>query len=492
MDVEAWAKLSLIEKGLGNYPQAENCARRALALNPKLAYGHYALGQALHSQMQRVAAIASYRAATALMPDLADAHYLLGLALHEQGEIADATASLRQALRCRPDFPEALAELGAVCLDVGEVEAGLDKLQHAVRLQPTHLAALGNISHALRLLGQNQEALDNFRHALLLAPHNVDLMAGLAGLLEKIGQPQEAQSLVDKALQLDPMHVTSHLVAARMERGTHSLQAAVDRLQSLLQPTLPVDLSAEIMLELGQIHDQMGDASRAYPLILEGKRRKAMATLNGDGNSGAYLARLARMRQLATPALAEMLRGQAQQMALSDAEQVETRTPVFLIGFPRSGTTLMEQILDSHPRIQAMEEKSTVAHMVNRALDMLDERQGSLTDLRDPQLTELRQLYFSEVSRHISRSGQHSARQDAPEHGRGSANCQALSGRPIHPRNSSPFRCRPKLPPATFCNQCRYGKFLHAGGYGAFVCTGDERMAALRESTPAKLPPDPL
>ena len=75
LDVEAWIKLSLIEKELGNYPQAERCARRALVLNTQFGYAHYALGQALHSQFQRVDAIASYRAATGLMPDFPDAHY---------------------------------------------------------------------------------------------------------------------------------------------------------------------------------------------------------------------------------------------------------------------------------------------------------------------------------------------------------------------------------------------------------------------------------
>lgn len=400
-DVEAWTKLSLIEKGLGNYPQAERCARRALALNPKLGYAHYALGQTLHSQLQRVEAIASYRTAIRLIPELADAHYLLGLALHEQGAMSEAMASLQEALRLRPAFPEVLAELGALYLDLGQVAAGLDFLQRAAALRPLDAVVLGNISHALRLLGQNQAALDSFRHALSLAPDNVDLIAGLAGLLEKMGGAEEAQDLLAKCLRLSPEHVMGNLVAAQLDRRSQRLQQAVDRLQGLLAPTLPVDLSADIMLEMGQIYDQMGDAARAFPLIVEGKRRKAMATLGGDDSSRAYRARVARIRQLATPALAKVLRGHAEQIEMRAAEYIEAVAPVFLIGFPRSGTTLMEQILDSHPRIQAMEEKSTVSLMVNRALAMLDEQQCTLTDLNEAQLAELRQLYYTEAGKHI-------------------------------------------------------------------------------------------
>ncbi|MDO9197242.1 tetratricopeptide repeat-containing sulfotransferase family protein [Rhodoferax sp.] len=401
MDIEAWVKLALIEKGLSNFKEAERCARRALALSPNQGYAHFALAQALHSLMQRDGAIASYRATIQLLPELADAHYLLGLVLHEQGAMTEATASLQHALTLRPSFPEALAELGAAYIDLGQVEAGLAYLHRAAALRPLDVMVQGNISHALRLLGKNQAALDNFRHALSLAPDNADLIAGLAGLLEKMSETDEAKSLLAHALALAPEHVASNLVAAQLERRKERLQQAVDRLQGLLTPTLAIDISGDIMLELGQIYDQMGDAVHAYPMIVEGKRRKAQATLSNQSDRGrdSYLTRLARIRQLATPELATALR---HAMLGNDAEDHATVAPVFLIGFPRSGTTLMEQILDSHPGIQAMEEKPTVPFMVDRALQMLEERQCTLADLPDEQLAELRRLYFAEAARHIT------------------------------------------------------------------------------------------
>lgn len=417
LDVEAWGKLALIEKNLGNFQDAERCARRALALSPQLAFAHYALGQALHGQGQRAAACASYRTAIGLMPDFADAHYLLGLALHEEGAMSESVASLRQALRLRPDFAEALAELGAIGIDLGDIDGGLDFLRRAAALRPGDAAVQGNIGHALRLQGKNQAALEQFRHALKLAPENPDLIAGLAGLLEKMGSTGEAESLAAKGLRLAPGHPVCNLVAAQLDRRAERLHEAAERLQSLLGTTLPAGTEARIMLELGQLLDQMGDFERAYPLIVEGKRRKAQATLGGeaDGRKEAYLTRVARARQLATPALASLLREQTSQQA---ARQFSERppsgnaegagvaggvagSPVFLIGFPRSGTTLLEQILDSHPAIRAMEEKPAVATMVSRALAMLDEQQCTLADLNEGQVAELRERYFAEVVRHI-------------------------------------------------------------------------------------------
>ncbi|MBT9505961.1 tetratricopeptide repeat-containing sulfotransferase family protein [Rhodoferax sp.] len=397
MDAEAWTKLSLIEKRLGNFIHAERSARRSLLLAPKLGYAHFALGQALHSQEKRLDAIESYRAAIRLLPDFADAHYLLGLALHEQGAVSESIISLEQALRSRPSFPEALAELGAIYINLGRIEVGLDHLQHAAALRPLDTVVLGNIGHALHLKGENPAALKNFRHALSLAPEDVDLIASLAGILEKMGETVEAKRLATQGLHLAPAHVVGNLVMAQLERREQRLQQAADRLQRLLTPTLSINLSADITLELGQIYDQMGDAMSAYPMIVEGKRKKAMAALgpNSDSTGQAYTDRHTRVRQLVTAEL----RSQIEVERVADVDRID---PVFLIGFPRSGTTLMEQILDSHPNIQAMEEKPAVSLMAERALEMMDWQPGFLTDLHESQLNELRQIYFMAVAKYIN------------------------------------------------------------------------------------------
>lgn len=400
MDTEAWIKLSLIEKGLGNYAQAEHCARRALVLDPKLGYGHYAVGQALHSQGLRAGAIESYRAAIQHMPDFADAHYLLGLALQEQGVVPEAMASFQQALQLRPAFFEPLAELGGIHIDLGQVAAGLAFLQRAQALRPLDAVVLGNLGHALRLQGENSAALAHLRRACSLAPDNVDLIAGLAGMLEKLGEVEEAQSWVGKGLQRESTHWMCNLVAAQLDRRVKRLQQAAERLEDVLARTLPVHQSADTALELGQIYDQMGDAARAFPLIVEGKRKKALATSTpqSEQESHAYFDQMARVRQMAGPALAAALQTQR---GVGVQSLDSAAAPAFLIGFPRSGTTLMEQILDSHPGIQAMEEKPAVSRMVTRALEMLDQKACALADLHEDQLLELRQLYFTEVAQHV-------------------------------------------------------------------------------------------
>lgn len=394
-DTEAWVKLALIEKRLGHFQNSEACARRAIALSPRIGFCHHALGVALHSQGKSQNAIAAYRKAIELQPDFADSYFLLGGALHESGQVADAILNYRKALNFRPDFPEALGDLGAILLDIGDVEEGIAALEQALALQPDNVIARTNLSIGLRLQGKIDQALGNFRHALLLAPDSVDVMAGLAGLLEKTGELAEAKMLVERGLEMAPQHPAANLVAAQLARREKRFQDAADMLENIRGQALPPDIAGDIELTLGQIYDDLGDPARAYPLIVGGKSKKAAVCLLHDGDRRKYLERIARIRGLVSPDLAQRSRPRAVGAALDSPD------PVFLIGFPRSGTTLLEQILDSHPAIQAMEEKGAVAVMVNAVLSAASERDDALAELDVEDIDRLRELYFDEVKRHL-------------------------------------------------------------------------------------------
>jgi len=397
-DVEAWVKLALVEKRLGRLQESEACARRALVINPRLGFCHYALGVALHSQGRLSEAIAAYRTAVDLQPDFADTCYLLGSALDETGQRAEAISWYRKALALRPDFPEVLGELGAILVGMGEVEQGAAFLSRALALQPGNAIVLSNMSSALRLQGKTTEALEGYRHALRLAPDAVDVIAGLAGLLERSEEGlAEATQLVERAMKLVPLDPATNLVAARLARREQRLQDAVDLLEKVRSQPLRPDIECDVELVLGQLYDQLDDAERAFPLIVSGKAKKAKLSPLREVGRHRYLARVSRMSELATPALAGCgMRG-------AEAGHSSCPDPAFLIGFPRSGTTLLEQMLGNHPAIEAMEEKGAVAAMVDAFLaDAGDD--GALEELSEENIARLRQIYFDEAGRYVDAS----------------------------------------------------------------------------------------
>lgn len=397
-DVEAWVKLGMTQKRLGDYSAAEASCRRAVTLQPKLGFAHFGLGSALHSQGRLNEAVAAYRRATQLQPAFADAHYLLGNALHEGGAMTEAVASYRRAIALRPDFAEAVADLAAALTSLGEIEDAAPLIDRALALQPGNLAALANKSNLLRLEGKIDAAIENYRHALRIAPAANDIRGGLANLFEKTGRLAEAQTLTDEGLAQAPGDVALNLVAAQLDRRAKRMDQAVARLERLREQQLPADNAAEVRILLGQIRDQMGEPELAWPLIVEGKRLKASVSLRDDEDRRRYLDRVARIAAFATPTLAASQ--PMPRIAPSEAQAIAS--PVFLIGFPRSGTTLLEQMLDSHPSLQTLEEKGTVAAMTNRFLEMAGGREDALAALGEAEIHELRKTYFDEVARHLT------------------------------------------------------------------------------------------
>jgi len=391
-DVEARVKLGMVLKRLGDYKQAEAQCRKAVLLQPKLGFAHFGLGNALQCLGRMDEAVASYRKTTQLQPDFADGHYLLGNALHELGAKAEAVASYRKALALQPDFPAALADLAAVHLDLGELDEAAPLLERALKLQPVNRVALVNRSHLLRLQGRAEEAMDTFRHALVLAPDSVDVLAGLAGLLEKTGKLDEAARIVQEGLDMEPDHIALNVVAANLDRRNRRHDEAIVRLDSTLQRRLSASEKSEVLILLAQLCDQVGQVERAYELIVEGKKLKGNMASHESGGIASYLARVAKAESLATEKLGTIF---------ANCGSSGTGTPVFLVGFPRSGTTLMEQMLASHPEIQTMEEKGAVGAMLLKFRMLTDGESDSLAALDEGEIRELQSVYFGEVQRHM-------------------------------------------------------------------------------------------
>lgn len=392
MDVEAWVKLGATQRRLGHYAEAEASARRALLLAPGLAYAHHTLGAALQCQGRLEEAIAAYRQAIRLKPDYPDAHYLLGNALMDSGQLHEAEASLRRALAKRPNFFEALSDLGAILVTLNRLDEAAHFLRLALQQRPDSAEVLANLGSLEEKTGDTEAALGRYRQALGQRPDSPEVLAKIGELLERLGRLGEAETTVATGLALAPGHPALNLVAARLDRRGERLVEGATRLEALLDQPMPQKTRSEIHLLLGQLHDRLGNTERVLPHLSEGKRGVALAT-DPDGTARSrFLARVdqARARLYGVPD-SPVVRG----------EGTAAEAPIFLIGFPRSGTTLLEQILDSHPALQALEEKPMVAVIERMFMDMGRGDAESLRALSPEQVGRLRRAYFSEAANHI-------------------------------------------------------------------------------------------
>lgn len=392
-DVESWVMRALIHRKQGLFREAEGFSRRALAIKPDYAWGHQVLGTALQCQGALDQAINCYRRAIQLDSTRAETCYLLANALSEVGQMGAAADNFRKAIQLKPDYLEAMSNLGAALISLDKPAEANEVLNRALALSPGSPQVLCNLGALFIYTGQNEEALRKYQRAMQINPESVDAAINVANLLEKLHRMEESQTIVDRMLPVLPDNSLLKLVAAKLERRKGRFMEAAAMLEGAINDKLSSDLAGQIHSELGVLYDRLGDADQAYSHMLEGNRLQAHTHAIVYDTRSNFLDRIDRMDGYLTDDLAKR--------ALAGASIDGQQDPVFLFGFPRSGTTLLGQILDSHADLQTLEERGTVSEMVEAFEKMTQGRDNALAGLSAEEVATLRQVYFSKVKQFL-------------------------------------------------------------------------------------------
>jgi tetratricopeptide (TPR) repeat protein len=306
---EAHNNLGNVLRELGRLAEAKSCYAEALRLNPNLAMTYSNIGQAVQEEDKLDDAITWYQKALQLEPDSARIHCHLGSAQNEQEKYEQALATYQRALQLDPRSAEAYHGVGAVLQDQGNYQEALTRYREALRLKPDFAAAHGSLGTALEQLGDLDEALVALREALRHDPRHAGAYGQMAILLR--GKLPAADRAVMEKLLADP-----HLSAGKR----HALHFG-----------------------LAHVCDAEGAYDHAAQHLQEANAlRRAECRARGQVYDPAEHARfIDDLIATFTPAYFEHVRGFG----------VETERPVFIVGLPRSGTTLTEQILASHSQV---------------------------------------------------------------------------------------------------------------------------------------------
>ena len=267
-----------------------------------------------------------------------------------------------------PDSPSGLARSHALeLLRLGEGPAALAAWCAVLEADPQFAAGYHGAGQALELMGDEPGALASFRHALELDPAHAAAAGSLAMLCFRARQPDEARTFADYALALDPTDPMANLAAARLDVDADRFQAAADRLAPMAGQALfctPVH-EASAHRALGAALDGLGQREPAFDQFAASaaifRRQHAAACAGPRPLSGVDLcAAILEAGRAASPDLWTPAPG---------AENGGAAGHVFVVGFPRSGTTLLEQVLASHPEVTALEEAPTLKPAIDAYLD---------------------------------------------------------------------------------------------------------------------------
>ncbi len=337
-DVEAHLNLGNALVELERVEEAIDHYQRALALKPDYAEAHLNLGLAQKGKGETRAALASLARAVELAPQLAEAHFQLGVMLAALERHDDARRALEAALALRPDMADALFELGDVLRIQHKAEEAIACFERALALEPAALAPLLGIGNARLDQGRFEEARVWFGKAIERDPKAADAHFHIGISLQQQGRFEEAFVWHQKAVGLEPDHAAAHYHLA-MNRKHESRDDQLRQIERALDlPKLSADQRIALSFALAKIHDDMGDYDAAFRHYRAGNDLKKASSLYQADATTAYVDRV-----IATFG--------AEFFARMDRADSQSELPVFIVGMPRSGTTLVEQILASHPQV---------------------------------------------------------------------------------------------------------------------------------------------
>jgi tetratricopeptide (TPR) repeat protein len=305
-----------------------------------------------------------YRLMLDKMPRVAELHNNLGAVLQLQQRYEEALASYDHAVALKPDYANAHYNRGFTLNRLGRTGAALAAYDQAVAFQPGHVEAWNNRGVVLQALRRPAEAVASYDRAIALKPDHVEAHNNRGIALMSLGDAAEAEKMFLRAAELKPDFADALFNLAGVRRCRDAHQAEVKKLRDLagLSGISPEERE-QLLFALGKLLDDCGsydDAFAAYRQANEIRNTRVAY------DAGA-VTRL-------TDEIIEVF--SAEFLAAPAANASASRTPVFIVGMPRSGTTLLAQILSSHPAVAAAGELSFISDFTAR-LPVLNGNGGS-------------------------------------------------------------------------------------------------------------------
>ena len=387
----ASANLGAVLRTLGRGDEAIEVYREGLSRQPGNAEAHYNLGCVLHHTGRLEEAIAAYRQAIALKPDHADAHGNIALAFLTLDRAAEALPFARAQVARVPASAPAHTTLSSILSALGAAAAAVEAARIATRLDPSDVDAWLQLGQALGEDGQIDAAVESHRKALALMPENPEVLVALAISLQEGGQRAEARRMIDQALAKDPTSATAWTLLG----GLKTFASGDPQLDDLQRLAASLEDRPDRLDDLIHLEFTLGKA-----LMDAGAPDAAFAALSrANGHHRARIDYNVARDIDAFAAIAEVM--DASRIAGLSGQGHSSNRPIFIVGMPRSGTTLVEQILASHPGIHGGGEmKHLDVVLMERFRTTLGRPEwiSRLGDLKPADLHALGQAYLAKIA----------------------------------------------------------------------------------------------
>ena len=298
--------------GLMQFDAAINNYKKALKINPYYADAYSNMGNVLKDKGDLEAAIQSYKQALKIKPDYAQAYSNMGIALKGKGDLNAAISSYKQALKIKPDYAEAYNNMGSALNDKGDLEAAIESYKQALKIKPDYAEAYSNMGIALKDKGDLEAAIKSYKQALKIKSDYAEAYRNLSNIHRYKEHDEyflKMQSLCQSSSLSDEQRCHLNFALSKASEDLNEISQSFNYLKignELRKKILSYDIKKDIEL--------FSQLKKSYPSI-----------------------------------------------ALQSVVESSDLKPIFILGMPRSGTTLVEQIVSSHSEVTGAGELSYVS-----------------------------------------------------------------------------------------------------------------------------------
>jgi len=347
------------------------------------------------------------RACEALLdqhPGLVGGWVMLSHALGAQGRAADADHAARRAVQSIGADAGALVSLGDALREARRLEPAVEAYERARALAPARAEILGRLGAMHFRLRRYERAESCYRQAASIDPRDARIHGLHAEVLERLNRLDDARDAAKRAIDIDPDHPSANLALARLDRRQGDASASCRRLERLIELGRVRDhVLASAWVELGHARDAAGLSSQAFDAYAMGQRTWSETPRAREVPRDAYPEMLRRYDRWLTECPPGVWKHDPDPDPGPEADLPPS--PVFFVGFPRSGTTLVEQMLRGHDGLCPVDEPRFVTRMIGRAMRMLPDSPGypwGIESLDEGQIRELESGYHADAEAHLA------------------------------------------------------------------------------------------
>jgi tetratricopeptide (TPR) repeat protein len=366
----SYAKLRQHEKAIDHYHSALAIKRTAdVLINLGISYKSLGkTGQALDS----------FNGALKLKPNDSEIYHNIGLVFEQQGNSDQAINNYQKAINQKPSYSNAYNSLGKAHMAKGDVQLAIKTYKKTLKIDPLHIQALNNLGLALSENHENNAAIDSFNKAIEVNPKYYPAYNNLGNIFRDTGNVEAAKKNYTKAVQLKPNFGRAHRNLATLTRYSGSEDHIAKMMALYISKGLLIEDKIHIGFALGKVFEDSRNFEKSFEFYQQANalaKSKSRYKLKADGDL------FRRIKQISDSIIVEP-------KSAIQTPNTQQQKPVFIVGMPRSGTTLVEQVLASHSKIHGAGELNALGKTV-QDLNLLN------CTFTEKLLMSIRNHYFS-------------------------------------------------------------------------------------------------